>query len=180
MDDRNGVRGNCTRGDLNSIVKEKEGIVAKNKLEIHELQKKIKAVKCELSSLKEIAAGLMFDLRGKEKVFVKLEREQEDLLSELAAKKTQVRTFKGDNKPLELFYSKQKEKLKLMNYENSLKDREIAKLERKVDLYLEGQTTRSFGFLESKLTRKAFGRIHKHAALYAYHNRGKERSSSIR
>ena len=183
---------------LESIVTINEGAISKKNGEIKVLKTKIKQIRGELFALEEEAAVLKSDLRKKEQQISRLEDERCELLCDLETNKNRLsvnvglRPFIAENRLLQIYSRCEKEKLKLVKYDNAFKDREIAVLERKLDVLQSEQlskttsqskeeaTSKQFTFLENALTPKALAKLQRHATKYGLQNRQKDiRSSSM-
>lgn len=167
--------------------------ISRNREEAERLQNKIKQIKMVLTLLNEEVVTLKNELQGKERRLTELVDERRKLVKNFQMTKCEFGPLETERSHLEVYYMKQKETLRLMNFENGLKDREIAVLEKRVDSYLEEQTLKSaasqakeetsgkkYWILESSLSPKAFAKLQKHASRYGYQHRQKERSRSVR
>ena len=148
-------------------------------------QRRVQAVQLEVIALQKEASALKACLRNKESRVEELVEENQKLQKELEAKHEKARTAEKEAKLLKILNSMEREKLRLVEFENTLKDRKLRHLERQVTVASvnavfaatageEASTRRSPGVLETSLNPRSLAKLRKHAANYTNRQRNAE------
>lgn len=180
---------------LKRIVDMNEKVITKNEDRITALRAETLRVRGKLLSKTEEANILKSELRGKERYLYKLKGERRKLQSELEFNNEERRFPHWDESfVMEMYLASRKETLKLIQYDNALRDREIAKLERRLEALEREMSAKSAPqsqskadasaptgtFLENSLTPKALAKLQRHASKYSNQdNQRKARSNEV-
>ena len=180
---------------LKDIIIMNERVIDRHQAEIKRLQAEIMQIRNEVLYRKEEAFLLKNELRGTEKQIHSLQAERRKLLNELAAATKGKRSQNVDERILlQMHLSSRKEALKLMQYDNALRDREISRLERKLEAVQNDMSSKVASpsqskpdvhaqtptILENSLTPKALAKLQRHAIKYSnQEHQRKVRSNSI-
>ena len=167
---------------LKKIIIMNERVIDRHQAEIKRLKAEIMQIRSEVLSKKDEAYILKNELRGTEKQIHALQAERRKLLNELAAATKGKRLPNIDEQILfEMHLSSRKETLKLMQYDNALRDREISRLERKLEAVQKEMSSKvaspsqskpdvhsqTSTILENSLTPKALVKLQRHATKYS-------------
>ena len=174
--------GDIKELELKRIVDTNEKIITKNEDDIKALRARILRVRGVLLSKAEEANILKSELRGKERYLYQLKAERRKLQSELeSGNKERHFPHWDESLVMEMYLSSRRETAKLIQYDNALRDREIAKLERKLEALEREMSSKSVPqsqsktdvptpaatFLESSLTPRALAKLQRHASKYS-------------
>ena len=178
---------------LKSVLDMNETVINKNQAEIRSLHAELLQIRSELLSRKEEVSILKGELRGKERYFYQLKAERTELLNKLDSKCTE-KHFPGsdESRLLEMYLSSRKETLKLVQYNNAMRDREISRLERKLETLQREMSSKSTSpsqskpevsaqastFLENTLTPKALAKLQRHATKYVNNDQQRKARSN--